>query len=163
MPANRKRSTETTNPDATGPFCVGALLCERVLTEKDNVHSLIRIVDRIIVQASGPDAPEQMPDTPLGQTLFLSFKSGEARGPVPIKVTLTVPSGIAKGKPLWEGTIHFEGENKGHNLIINLRGILKQPGPYWFNLFVGGRLVVRTPLQVIYTHSDTGGLPSDEM
>ncbi len=163
MATSKKKSTEPSQAAPTGPYCVAALLCEYVLTEKDNVHSLIRIVDRITVQAIGPGAPDQMPETPLKQTLYLSFKSGEARGPVSIKVTQTEPSGLEKPEPLWEGTIHFEGGTRGHNLIIGMKGKLKQPGPYWFNLYVGDSLAARTPLEVIYTHSRGGQVPNGGM
>lgn len=137
----------------TGPHLIAALVCERVLIEKDNVMSVIRIIDRINVTAAGPDAPDEMPEVPLNHTLFLSFKSGAARGPVPVKVTMTLPSGIDHSRPLFEGTIHFEGGVKGHNHVTLMQGNLKVPGPYWLNVYVSDDLVTRTPLEVVYTTS----------
>lgn len=64
-----------------GPYLAMALLCEKVLREADGVLSLIRIVDRITVSFSGPDAPVQMPPAPVNLTLVVGFKSGFARGP----------------------------------------------------------------------------------
>ena len=138
---------------STGPHLIAALVCERVLIEKDNVVSIIRVIDRITVTAAGPNAPDVMPELPLNHTLFLSFKSGTAQGPVPVKVTMTLPSGIEHSNPLFEGTIHFEGGTKGHNHVTLIQGTLKDPGPYWLNIFVADDLVTRTPLEVVYTTS----------
>ena len=137
----------------TGPYLVAALICERLLTEKDNVQSLIRIVDRLNVQAAGPDAPEQMPDVPFNYIFFLALKSGAATGPVPVKVTMTLPSGLEHSGPLFEGTVHFEGGTRGHNQVTNLRGTFKHAGPYWFNVYIDEKLITRTPMEVIYTVS----------
>lgn len=134
-----------------GPHLVAALLCESVLTETDGVKSLIRIIDRIVGTGQGPDAPDAMPPMAWHGILFLAFKADEARGPVPIRITITMPSGLEEPKPVYEGTIHFEGGTRGHNLQAQLRLGLKEAGPYWFNVYVGEYRVARTPLEVIYT------------
>lgn len=85
----------------TGPYLQAALFCERVLDEKDNVKSLIRLVDRLVVQATGPDVPDTMPEITRQVIAFLSFKSGEAVGTVPIKITLKRPSGMTDPNPVW--------------------------------------------------------------
>lgn len=41
----------------TGPYLQAALLCERVMEEKDGVLSVIRIIDRLIHTALGPAGP----------------------------------------------------------------------------------------------------------
>ena len=137
----------------TGPHLIAALLCERVLIEKDNVISVIRVIDRLNVAAVGPEAPDEMPEVPLNHTLFLAFKSDAAHGPVPVKVTMTLPSGIDHSRPLFEGTFHFEGGAKGHNHVTAIQGSLKEAGPYWLNVYVSDELVTRTPLEVVYTMS----------
>lgn len=134
-----------------GPYLQAALFCERILDEKDEVKSIIRIIDRMRVQASGTEAPERMPPFQRDLTAFLSFKSGDARGPVPIKVTLTRPSGLTDGKSIWHGTVHFEGGTRGQNLTLHLRISFQEAGPYWFNVYVDDRLATRMPFEVIYT------------
>ena len=41
------------------PYLAAALMCERVLEEKDRVLSVIRIVDNYFVQASPEDLPKE--------------------------------------------------------------------------------------------------------
>ena len=140
------------NPGASpGPHLVSALLCEKILDEKDSVKSLIRIIDRVLATGSGSEAPEKMPTIEFRAVLFVSFKSGNAQGPVPIKITLTKPSGIEEPQPLYDGTIHFDGGTRGNNLISNIQLRITEAGPYWFNVYVDAKFVTRTPLEVIWT------------
>ncbi len=141
----------------TGPYIQAALFCERVLDEKDNVKSLIRVIDRMNVQAVGQAPPEKMPEVERELILVLMFKSGEATGPVPIKLTLTRPSGLVDKDPVWEGTVHFEGGTRGHNLVLRVRTQFKNTGPYWYNVYVGDSLATRIPYEVIYTTMRVSG------
>lgn len=149
--------TERLSAIETGPYLQAALFCEQVLDEKDNIKSLIRLFDRYIVQRIGADAPETMPEIELDFSLFVAFKSGEAVGPVPIKLTLTKPSGLTDPNPLWSGSIHFEGGVRGHNLIVRMRTRFKEAGPYWVSVYVGDRLATKIPLEIIYTFARAGG------
>jgi hypothetical protein len=49
--------------DLGGPWLQAAVFCEKVLIERDGVVSLVRVIDRIIITASGAAAPEKMPLT----------------------------------------------------------------------------------------------------
>ena len=135
----------------TGPYLQAALFCERVLDEKDNVKSLIRVIDRLQVQSRGPQTPEAMPEVRRDLVAYLSFKSGSAVGPVPMRITLTRPSGLTDSSPLWQATVHFEGGTRGVVQTLRMRVVLREAGPYWFNLYVEDRLVTRMPFEVIYT------------
>ena len=99
-------------PFERGPYLKTAVLCERVLWEKDNVPSLIRIIDRITHTRTGPDAPTEMPPVSYNLTAFISFTSGQARGSYEIKVELEEPSGLRKS-PM-AGTVLFEGEDSSN-------------------------------------------------
>lgn len=140
-----------------GPYVQAALFCEHLLDEKDNVKSVIRIIDRILFQAAGPDVPDKMPEFVREIVAVLMFKSGEARGPVPIKITLTRPSGLTDSDHIWEGTIHFEGGIRGNNLTLRMHTRFSESGPYWYNVYVGERLATRMPLEIIYTTMRTLG------
>ena len=60
----------------SGPHLAAALLCEKVLQEKDGVLSFIRVVDRFGVQEPQPGkAPE-----PIQATLVVTFKAGDTFG-----------------------------------------------------------------------------------
>ena len=43
-----------------GPY-VTALLCEKILEEKDGIKTAIRIIDRLTHVRVGPDAPATLP------------------------------------------------------------------------------------------------------
>ena len=147
---------DVTPGNAHGPHLVAALLCEYVLTEGSGVNSLVRLVDRINATGHGPAAPDQMPTVDWRGYLFVAFRSGDARGPVPIKVTLTKPSGLEDPIPVFESTVHFEGGTHGNNVTTRLALQLSEAGPYWFNIYVGGRFVTKTNLEVIWTVTRTG-------
>lgn len=137
----------------TGPYLILAAFCEQVLEDKSGVLSLIRIVDRLYVSTSSPTAPEQMPKTMLNWTLVLSFKSGKARGSIPIKIEPELPSGIRV--PSFTLTPHFEGENRGVNIMTRMNMKLEAPGIYWFRVFVNNIFYTQIPLEVIYSRTVT--------
>jgi hypothetical protein len=84
----------------TGPFVNVAAFCERVLQEKDNVLSAIRIVDQINVQALGDVAPEDLPaGSTIQSTLLVMLKAGDARGPQTIQVVIEDPAGGRREGP----------------------------------------------------------------
>ena len=142
-----------------GPYLQAALFCERVLTEKDNVHTLVRVIDRLHLQGFGPDASDQMPELQTSLTLALMVKSGEARGTTPIRITMTRPSGLTDQNAVWEGTVPLEGGTRGHSLIAQLGLKLAEPGPYWFNVYIGDGIATKIPLEVIYTFMRTAQQP----
>lgn len=143
--------TEPISTFETGPYIQAALFCEHVLDEKDNVKSLIRVIDRLQVQSRGQDAPDIMPEIQRDLIAFLSFKAGDARGPIPIRITVTRPSGLTDSNPVWHGTVHLEGGTRGHNLVLRMRTRFNEPGPYWYNVYVGDRLATRMSFEIIYT------------
>jgi len=48
-------------PFERGSYLITAVFCEQVLQEASGVLSLIRIVDRMTITSSGPNAPAEMP------------------------------------------------------------------------------------------------------
>ena len=44
-----------------GPYVTTAVFCETVLQESSGVLTLVRIIDRMEITASGSNAPEEMP------------------------------------------------------------------------------------------------------
>ena len=57
-------------PD-TGPHVQLAAICEKVLEDKDNVLSLIRVVDQVTQPAMGDEVPEAMPPFWFVKALFI--------------------------------------------------------------------------------------------
>ena len=132
-----------------GPYLITAAFCEQVIEDKSGVLSLIRIVDRMNITAQGPTAPEDMPPATLNWFLALIMKSGDARGSHPIKIEPELPSGM-RLNPI-ELSAHFEGGNRGVNLIARLNMKLEMPGIYWFRIYVGDQFLTQIPVEVIYS------------
>lgn len=134
-----------------GPHLAAAVLCEHVLEEKDGVHSLIRLIDRITVSSTGVDV---MPEIQTDLILFLSFRSGAAKGNYEASIVFADPD----GKELTKTTIPFfaEGEERGNNIKANLNQLkIQKPGLFWFNVFLAGQLLTRVPLRVIHLKKGT--------
>ncbi|MGB7434394.1 MAG: hypothetical protein WBR26_18775 [Candidatus Acidiferrum sp.] len=83
--------------DLGGPYIALAVFCEKALQEKDGVLSIIRVIDRLIVNTSGPAAPEQMPAAQLSFPLVIVLKSGFVNGKYNLKIVPNSPSGKILG------------------------------------------------------------------
>lgn len=142
-----------------GPYLRAAFICEKILEERDGVRSFIRRIDRIQVQASGPDAPDTMPSGRVGFTTYVSFVQGEARGNVNVEIKLEPPS-VVDTKTLWAGTLDFAGGiGQGHDIVLNTRLDVTQSGLYWLDVYVEGERLTRTPLRISYVRSSTQPVP----
>ncbi len=145
-----------------GPFVQTAALCERVLEEKDNVLSLIRVIDGWTSWAQGPEAPSEMPPFILNGTYLLSLKAGAALGRFRYRFDLEMPSGQTQA--LTEMDANFQGGVSGVNLRVNLQIQIVLEGTHWINVVrtypqpvqpeqgpdLASNLVSRTPLSVQY-------------
>lgn len=138
-----------------GPHLIVATFCEQAIEDKTGVLSLIRIVDRKNVTAEGPNAPKEMPPVPLDWVLVLNFKSGQAKGSYQIKVEPELPSGI-RLEP-FTLSAHFEGGNRGVNIIVRPRMKIEMTGIYWFRVYVEDEFVTKIPIEVIYTRISRPG------
>src|ERR1700730_425082 len=101
--------------ESSGPYLVAALHCERVLQEKDETISVIRMVDRIVVTVNALGSPETIPPTSVNLNALISLKSGSARGRGTVKWRVETPSGLKLPDQLLP--VLFEGDDRGVNLI----------------------------------------------
>ena len=149
-------------PFEGGPYLSLACFCEQVLTEQTGVISLIRIVDRMIVERRGTDVPDEMPPATINWSLVISLKSGSARGTHEVRVEPTKPSG-ERMQPITV-TAHLEGENRGQNIIFQVNMQLDMPGIYWFKILVNGQFLTQIPLEVVYLRQTISGptLPAEQ-
>jgi hypothetical protein len=132
----------------TGPYLTVAAICEKVLQEKDETISMIRMIDRLAVTVNALGSPESMPPTAANVTILISLKSGKARGRSTIKLRPEAPSGLKFPDQLLP--VLFEGEDRGVNLILNLNLVVEQEGVYWFEVLLEEQLLTRIPLRVLY-------------
>jgi len=132
-----------------GPYLLAAIICEKVLVERDGVKSAIRIIDRVTRQAVGPSPPPEMEPFDYEMTLLIRFKSGRARGTFNLEIQLVKPSGESP-TPM-SRTILFEGEeDRGSDIVANMRIKFDQIGIYWFNIILNGVRLTRIPFRVVY-------------
>jgi len=132
-----------------GPFLNAAFLCEKVLREANGVTSAIRIVDRINRGIIGPELKRDMEPFEYNLFLYLSLKSGSARGPMELVIRLEDPSGTSKS--VSTQTLNFEGDDeRGATLVADLRLQLSLPGLHWFDIVLDRVRITRIPLRVVY-------------
>jgi hypothetical protein len=139
-------------PDPSGPHLTAAIICERILNEQDGVVSAIRIIDRVWF-VTGEDGQPLNPQHPI--TLFISFKSGSARGSFTVAIHLEKPSG--EQAPVLEAPVFFEGEERGVNIVLNAGFEPEEAGLYWFDVLFEGNRVTRMPLRAIYQSQPSAG------
>lgn len=137
-----------------GPFVQSASLCEKVLQEKDGVISLIRIVDTVTQAATGQDPPDSMPSFAYTFKLALMLKAGEAIGRYQLVLKLEEPAGTYQ--QIGSTSIHFEGGEKGFNLISDLSLGLKQEGIHWLHVYLDNDKLTSVPFRVRYQRVITG-------
>src|SRR5437763_15020027 len=116
----------------TGPYLIAALLCDRVLQDKDETISIIRIVDRVEVTVNALGSPESLPPTSVSLNALISLKSGSSRGRGTVIWRTDTPSGMKLPDQLFP--VLFEGDDRGVNVIIALNMIVDQEGVYWFDV-----------------------------
>ena len=131
-----------------GPFLCMAVFCERVLQEKDNVLSAIRIVDRFMQTIPGSETPEIKSHLRMDVSIVISLKSGDYKGKKQLKITPRSPSG--KELPGFSGPVIFEGEDKGVNVVVRYLFEGNEEGLYWFDVELDGKSLTKMPLRIIY-------------
>ncbi len=131
-----------------GPYVKAAVLVNQVIEGKDGVLTLVRVIDRLTTQASGPQPPVDMPVATFSMNAVLMFVSGKARGRHQVRIVREAPN--ADRKEIWSGGILMEGEQKGHNLNLGLKESFELEGTYWYDVYVDDELMTRMPFQVIY-------------
>lgn len=131
-----------------GPYLIAALLCEKILQEKDETVSIIRMVDRVTLTTQAALSPETLPPIALNLNAFISFKSGSARGRHTVKLRIETPSGLKLPEQLLP--VLFEGEDRGVNLILGINIVVDQEGVYWFDVLLEDVLLTRIPLRILY-------------
>ena len=141
---------EVRNPFETGPYLQAAMLCEQVLVEQDGVKSAIRIIDRVTRTVAGDSPPANMETWDYDVKLLLKFKSGSARGPMQLTITLNKPNADDLPAPATQ-TLNFEGDDdRGVDLVSTLKLQIDSPGLYWVDVGLEGHRVTRIPLRVVY-------------
>ncbi|MDA2925526.1 hypothetical protein MYX65_12915 [Acidobacteria bacterium AH-259-L09] len=144
-----KTGLVTRNVFQDGPHLITAVLCEKVLEEKNGVKTVIRMVDRFTVSITHPEAPEHMPKIVRDLALLVKLKKGDRGDKHEMRIDFVKPSGEVASS--FTNTLTFEGgPERGIDLVANVRLEFDADGLYWFDLFIDGIRVTRLPMRVIY-------------
>lgn len=136
-----------------GPFIQASCFCELAIRDDSGVLSLIRIVDTITHTESG-SPPDEMPPVSYPLKLVLMLKSGMARGRSNLRVVPEQPDG-STDNPL-NLSVHFEGEERGANVVADFRYTYKHEGLYWFHVYIEEHKLTSMPLRVKYNRVQVG-------
>jgi len=133
--------------DKPRPY-VAVLLCEKVLQEKDEGITLVRIADRVqyALQMIGPNIPSQDIKPIIGLQGLISVKSGPVTGDHVLEVVLEKPNGDRK--EVYSQSVKFLGGDHGQNILMNMSLGIEQDGLYWFDVLFDGEVLTRAPLTV---------------
>lgn len=125
------------------PLVQVACVCEKVLTEHDNVPSLIRIVDTYTLHVPPGQSPS---DSAVSLTAFVALKSGEVVGEYEAGLRLVPPDGKATQVRKWP--VVLNGSEHGVNLKIEFVIPSPTPGLYWFDVLWGEDVLTRIPFRL---------------
>jgi hypothetical protein len=132
---------------AGGPYLIQAVFCERVLTEKDGVLSLIRVFDRLNVSVVA-GTPNEGP-VAMNAFLVLSLKNGAARGTCEITIDHEGPEGGVMPLSAFAQTVELVGDDDaGVNALVQLV-VTWVPGLHWFTVKLNGVEATRIPLRLV--------------
>jgi len=149
-----KKGVDAMPLSTDGPYIQAACFCDMVIEDKAGVLSLLRIIDTLTHSVASPTPPDEM--SPFGYTLklVLMLKSGAARGRHNLKIVPELPNGTTQ--PPTEVTVHFEGEEKGQNIVADMNFVFTLEGLYWFNVYLGETKLTSIPLRVKYNRLVVG-------
>jgi len=147
-------------PSEGGPYLQIACFCEKVIEDKRGVLSIIGIIDTLTAEATGPEAPEEMPPVTRQLHLVVALKSGTARGRYQIKIMPELPSGLCLDPVIL--TAHMEGAERGTNIIANMPFTFNLEGLYWFIIHLNDVVLTKIPFRVKYSRSIVGRPPQSQ-
>lgn len=142
--------------DKPRPYVTAALLCEKVIQEKDESITIVRIADRLQYRLEGQSLPAGVRPMVNIQGL-VSIKSGPVTGDHEIKIFAERPSG--ERKEVMALPVKLLGNDQGQNIILNLGIGVDQDGLYWLEVMFDGEVLTRCPLMITPLPTGVQGAP----
>lgn len=134
-------------PGAIEPHLKLGVICEQALIEKDNVLSLIRIVDKFTLTITGKEPPNQLPQVRKAMTIVMTWTGG--LGSHEAAFNIVSPGGETQNSPTtW--SFHLDSLNQGHNIIVKVPIRINKAGVYWVEFLLNDNVESRIPFQVVY-------------
>ena len=139
----------------TGPFIKVACFCDNVIEGKDNVFSLIRIVDVINLHIQGADVPDEMPPIPYKLKMVIMIASGMARGRHNLNIVPANPLGLRDSEATHTVSVHLE-EGRPMNLIVDFAFVFNEEGTYLFHVLLEDKHLTSIPITIRFNRIITG-------
>jgi hypothetical protein len=148
----------------TKPFVAAAFICEKVLQERDDVFSAIRIVDSYSLR-EGPPLPAQtgaggtgilgpIAGPVLDLTMLVILKAGDIKGSYHVEIVAHSPDGSSSRLP-HEWPVVFDGDESGSTLVVRFGMPASAPiGLYWFDVTWKGEMLTRVPFRLAKERTD---------
>jgi hypothetical protein len=130
-----------------------AALCERVLTDKDEVHSLVRVVNKFTIRGPAPTMPGGICEF----VAAIGLKRGDADRKHEFRLTCMAPNGNAISDYVQQAEFPSPGgAETGLNFFLNVRLTVQETGCYWIHVLVDGRIATKIPFVIDYEQVQTG-------
>ena len=134
-------------PGAIEPNLKLGVICGQALIEKDNVLSLIRIVDKFTLTITGREPPNQLPKSIVVMTIVMTWIGG--LGSHEAAFNIVSPGGETQNSPkTW--SFNLDSLNQGHNIIAKVPIKINKAGVYWIEFILNDKVESRMPFQVVY-------------
>jgi hypothetical protein len=138
----------------SGPHLTTALICEKILIERDGVPSFIRAAERFTIPVLPPlppgiPAPQIQP--PVLQTnLVVGLKAGDLKaGKYKLTIKMQQPDG-SYATERSESVFFNGGEDQGAIAIVPLIMPMPPEGLYWFEVYFETALVTKVPMRILH-------------
>jgi hypothetical protein len=129
------------------PYLTAALLCEKILEERNGTLSAIRIIDRVGYQKiTLLDDSAQNTRPIVHLWALISLKSGPVTGEHAVKIIAENPN--RKRTELFDFSITLAGGDQGQNFALNLILGADVDGLYWFDVLFDDDVLTRIPITI---------------
>ena len=135
--------------DKPRPYLTAALLCEKVLQEKDEGITIVRVIDKLQyrLQAIG-ELPLPVGTKPIVAIEgFIGIKSGPITGDHTVKVVVERPNGDRKD--VFTFPVKLLGKDQGQNIVMKMGLGIDMDGLFWFDVLFDDEVLTRIPLVVM--------------
>lgn len=141
------------------PVCIALMVCDRVIIDKNDTVSAIRIVDTITLPQS--DIPKEYDGIELpALTILAILKKGESEGSFDYNLVCVDPNKNRRSIATACNAVMTGEPQAGNNINTPLRLSNVIEGLYWIELLANNSLIGRTPFKVLFEKQKTGK-PSD--
>lgn len=140
-----------------GPLITVATFCEKILDEKDDVPSLIRLVDRISFTRP-PDvfAAKGEPVTPIVElAFFLRLTARGLQSTHELRLAFQTPDN--EEKEMVKHSFTFDPKRSGMNIKANIAIGIKVGGFCWLKVYLDDVLLTQVPLEIVEIGTSESG------